>query len=328
MLDFLPKLIAQLTGVSRYRPVFELSNSFVCNVFRIYEQIFGRRVGIRCEHIADSSGFHYSYTFENLLATYESAIVFTIKSLIRGLRPRLKIVLVPQLQLAGMRMGGIQPYAFAIAFDVTAFGAQGTSAPSETWTHVVTGSNPNLLVSFNWATAAQVDITSTGTYNGVSMSKLQYVGNGNAQQGTLWYLGNPATGSNSVVINFITVSSNRPGSISYSGCASSIDNSSTQSSASQASPINYSITSVADNCWAVMFISCGAAPLSGGTSTTARSSPDNFGVWFDSNAPKTPAGSITLQATYSGSNDYQLTGATIAPYTASSVNSGFFAAAR
>lgn len=309
MHSFFIRIVATLTQKPRQKIDFVWSSSYVSNVFRLWEWFAGRSVGIRCEQIVIENKV-YSYTLENVLATYEGLI----RAWLRGMVPRFEIVRVPQLQLAGLTQGGIQPFALAVAFDANGWGTQGASSPV-TWTHVVTGSNPNLLVA--WDNTGGSDVSTACTYNAAALSKLLTT-TPNAFSAALWYIGNPSTGSNTVSVTLSGGVNNRSGSGSYSGCATSADNSgSTSKAGGGTSPSNLTITSVADNCWLVGKATAGDATLSAGTNTTFRSNVgDNYGIWVDGNAAITPAGASTIQVTWTGGNQMIFVGATLAPATA------------
>lgn len=121
---------------------------------------------------------------------------------------------------------------------------------------------------------------------------------------------NPKTGSNNVVISCTNNHYLYAGAVSYTGAATTTqpDNSTTSDSTNRGvTSWATSLSSVADNCWHMLVegsYSAGGAP-GAGASTTRRVYGVSDGPWglFDSNAAKTPAGSVTLTTTRSGSPD-------------------------
>lgn len=209
----------------------------------------------------------------------------------------------------------------AIAFDTGLFN-QGSGSSPVSWSHTVTGSNPNLLVAVQLSGLAG-DVVTGVTYGGVAMTKLQYSATVTLTV-SLWYLGNPSTGSNTVSVTFTSGSWSRGSSISYKGCASTVDNSGANNVNTGSSPLSLSITSVANNSWMTMFSTLNNSAIAAGTNTTARSVDPTFGIGFyDTNGPITPAGARSLQVTWSGLQDIVLTGATLAPFVSLSTNSNF-----
>jgi hypothetical protein len=305
----LPLLLYKLTGAHRYRPQFEWSSSWVCNVFRLWELIAWRREGIRLEQIADRHGNVFSFTLENYLATWEGIIRAWFSQSFA-----FKVVLLPQAQLAGFRSAhGFAPYRFAIALDTFIVDSTGNKT---TWSHTVTGSNPYLMVGED-----QQQNASGITYNSVSMTKqVSVVGAASWEQFGIWALGNPASGAHTVTITTTGVGF-YSGSISYSGCqsATTADNTgSAASSASASSPQNLSITPVADNCWMVAWFQGGSVAIAAGAGTTGHTTGgDGFEFWCDNNAAIHPAASTTLQCTWTGTNKVVVAGVTIAPFVAS-----------
>lgn len=300
---------------TRYFPKFEWSVLWTYNIFRVLESIFGRKEGIVLEQICDSRGNVYSFTLENYLATIEGAIrAWFSKNL--GFR----IVIVPQYQLAGFKRNvGFSPYLFAIAFDTAQVVLGGASGSPLEWSHTVTGSNPFLLV-VNDSTTPPTNNYSAISYNSVAMtSQVLQAGDSNWGACAIWSLGNPSTGANTVSCTFTGTVGFYNGSASYSGCQSSStpDNKGGQGAASHASPEDFSLTSVADNCWHIAWFQAADVALVAGTGTTSRATNDTFERWLDNNAAITPAGSNTLQCTWvAGNNRVMVVGVTIAPFSA------------
>lgn len=317
----LPKIWAIATRHDRQKVVpgidFEWSDSsWVHNLFRIYELVFWRRSGIRCEQISDSDGNVYSYTWENLLATYEGMARAWVKRQL----PAFSIVYVPQVQLAGLSQGGITPFMFAIAFDnATPDGFAATSVL--TFAHAVTGANTLILVG---TTSGVASDTVTGiTYSAVALS------NGTsvvvpADRGTcLKYLKGAATGSNNVVVS-VSVAGVAAIAFSYTGALQTggID-ASTTNTGTLVSTLTTTITTVANNCWTFMYAATdGNTTLTAGTGSTQRATTNTYYA-YDSNGP-VASGSNSMTVTPSGSSRLATNMMSFAPVAAPTVNSDFF----
>lgn len=183
----------------------------------------------------------------------------------------------------------------AIAFDAATNGGALAASP-KTFSHTVTGSNP-----FLWVVARHTSATDTVTsitYNGVAMTKAVFQptnGSVHYYSQSLWYLMNPSTGSNTVSIT--TSSGNVTGfAMSYTGVQGGYDASS-NGAVTSTTTMTGSITTVADNCWAVMAISEGDGAASASTNFTARISATSE-MFGDSNAAITPAGSYNMTVTW------------------------------
>ncbi len=177
-----------------------------------------------------------------------------------------------------------------IAFDAQS--ASGYSATSATWSHTCSGSD-RLLVIGIYSTNSN-DVASV-TYNSVACTFINRVVVTGGQEIYLYYLLNPATGANNVVVT--ATSGNLQGygaATSYTGVKQSAqpDASATNQSASTTS-LTTSVTTTADNCWLVGFAYGQTA--SAGTGTIFRSEPVNDVLFMmDSNGATTPAGSDSL----------------------------------
>jgi hypothetical protein len=111
----------------------------------------------------------------------------------------------------------------AVAFDAVgpAGGAGSSSATSPySWTHICGAGATDLYVFVTDPQGTTNHITGV-TYNSVAMTFLKYQVGGTAAAGgcTLWYLKNPATGSNSVQVTWTAPGTNKStaGSISFTG---------------------------------------------------------------------------------------------------------------
>lgn len=321
----LPALLAILTQKERYIPKLEWSSqSLIFNLFRVYEQTFGRRFGIRLESMTDGgwtngafSVYRYFYTVEAALVYAEIAFYEFLKSL-----AQLKLVKVYIPVLAPSGFGSFQnpserPYLFAIAFELTTLGNTSTTTLSFS---VTTSGSDRCLVSGVFDQGGQStesgggagNVSGTGsTYASVTMSESQSgIGSSPTSNGAmhLFVLGNPASGANTYqclrntsrgdILDF------RANVANYTGCSATGQPDSHNSSApggGTTTPYTVSTTVVLSNCWLVgYFNSPSGFTFSGGTGTTVRSGTPFRQV--DSNAT-VGTGSQSLQVTWSGGAD-------------------------
>lgn len=177
----------------------------------------------------------------------------------------------------------------AIAFDASSTGTKATTVASITWNHSCTGVNRILFVS---AQALGSGSLSGVTYNNVAMTEATTLGNIGTGILKLFYLINPASGSNAVVVSSATNTIWGSAS-SYTGVdqSSPIDNTATNSNTSTS--IATSVTTIANNCWVVGAVETDASASTAGASTVRRNGNDSNAIG-DSNAAQTPAGSVTL----------------------------------
>lgn len=299
--------MAEITRHPREKIDVVWSSSFVCNLFRIYELIFWRRAGIRCEGIAYDNGEMYSYTWENLLVTYE----WILLSWLKGAVPKFEIIWLPQMQLAGMRQGGIQPFAFAIAFDAANAPAQNSTSPV-LWNATVTGTNPALVVGYHVG-GTTTDFSTACTYNSVAGSKVTGTNVASRWGSAIWYMGNASTGTNQVSLTMSSGNAARSSAASYSGCAANANVGGAIQQDSVTS-ITLTITSTVDKCWLVGEAIQDGVALTAGSGTTFRgNSGDSFAIFVDGNAAITPAGSSSIVCTCAGGSNAAFFGTTIAP---------------
>jgi hypothetical protein len=190
----LPTALSFFVRGKRYFPEVTWSEKlWTHNVFRVYEQIFGRRVGIRCEagtHIAvDGTTTRRNFTFEAYCADYETRI--------RSFFKELASIRVEAYQLAPVMRGLPSPYLFAIAFGAFTKLAPGTSPTNGTVT--VSGSDTFLIDGAGFDKSSQV--FTAVSYNSAALT-LGIADGSVAGQGyyafDIWYKASPSTGANSL----------------------------------------------------------------------------------------------------------------------------------
>jgi hypothetical protein len=175
-----------------------------------------------------------------------------------------------------------------MVFDAAVLDNWGTGT-SLTFTHTTTGSNRFLVVGTAAYSASLVTATAV-TYNGVSLTKVNAITaelESNNQETSLWYLDNPASGANDVVVTWSgSVDFGAAASASYTGKTTiGIDahNTAQNTSTSTNSPA-CNVNVVKSDCWLVAF---GYSRLAGaptaGTGTTVRQDNGVGHVIGDSN---------------------------------------------
>lgn len=209
----------------------------------------------------------------------------------------------------------------AIAFDAKTGFTYSGSTVTQTYSHTCSGSDRILFVGVSIRNTRT--ITSV-TYNGVAMTQSgSSIGVGTVVD-YLFYLVNPATGTNTVSITQSAADTITSCSISYTG-ASQTGQPDATSTGGPTTTTSYSqsVTSVADNCFAVLYGNAASgAALIAGSNTTIRNQPEVLftgAFLIDSTAAKTPAGTFTLAVT-SSSQNFGGCMASFKPYVVSTAN--------
>ena len=187
----------------------------------------------------------------------------------------------------------------AIAYDASSGGHTATTT-NLTWSHTCTGTNRILFVGYRCSVSGAV---SGITYNGVAMTFIAQGGDNSSSYLGLWYLINPATGSNTVSI---TLSSAFISGISasYTGAKqSSQPDSSNTRTASGTTSGNISTTIVVNNSWTVAISKAASSAITGGVNSTNRAQGDNNEMQFSDSNGDLSAGSKTMNMT-SGANAF------------------------
>ena len=190
----------------------------------------------------------------------------------------------------------------AIAFDAAVGGEDNTAGTSITLSLTVgSGSDRMLVVGVGTGVTGGIYRVSGVTYNGDAMT--QRVGTiapqANFVHG-LWYLINPDSGTNNVVASFSTSASlSWMGAAAYTGVAQTAPEASNSGTGAGTTEVG-SVVSTSDNAWGVMWGVNNGNSISASTGCTERADGVRGSI-FDSNGPKTPAGSISM--TFTGTND-------------------------
>lgn len=288
------QFLSEITQKPRYMPDIEWArNSWVHNIFRSFEKVFGRRCGIRPEVSISRSENRIVYQFHSLEALFAH-----IETYIRSYRFEVPIrIWIPLLVTSTGLPMPLSPYLFAIAFDATAAATFGASPV--TWTHTITGSNTLL-----WVTAVGQSVLPTDptTYNSVNMTSVGSQTTIDAYNIRLSYLAAPTTGANTVSFTLSSGGGNGM-STSYSGCSQTgIPDASTTNTGTATTDLTTSVTTVADNSWTII-CATGTQVTAVGTGGTSRQT-QNTNCMGDSNAAITPAGSTSIHITCTIGNIY------------------------
>ena len=155
-------------------------------------------------------------------------------------------------------------------------------------------------------------LTQVGTWN-------RY-GGANDWMGT-FILVNPDVGSFNMVVDRTDANRHAFACVVYSGCKQTgqPDASSAVNSGS-ATTLSRSVASVADNCWHIFTLGENSSAPSSYTNVTSRSQNNGNGnvTLGDSNSAKTPAGTLTQDATWSGATGCGAIQLTLAPSASTS----------
>lgn len=219
------------------------------------------------------------------------------------------ILLIPKVSLG------------AIAFDATASNFTAPPGSSISWTHTCTGSQLVLYVGVN---VKGVGSGTTGvTYNSVAMTLIgtRSYASGNGEV-THWYLINPATGANTIVVTFAAASSGgEAGSISLTGVdqTSPLDANNCNSGIGTAASV--AVTTVADNAWVLDIFGqlTGSTSEAPGGSQTLRwdRSEVTAGGGGSSQGPITPPASTTMSWSIFASSFWAECATSFKPFVAS-----------
>jgi hypothetical protein len=203
----------------------------------------------------------------------------------------------------GMLAASFAPSAVIGGIEFDAVGGEFlTNGATASGSHTCSGSDRILFAGI--VNFAPTDDLEAPTYGGVAMTLVDKQGfNSEASPGDwsyLYYLINPASGSNTLsVTRTDTTSSMHMVCTSYTGAKQSgVPDASAKNVQDSGTSLTTSVTTVANDCWTVLF--CGAQKeVAPGTGTTERV-PGVLGVQNligDSNGDITPAGSTSMEVT-------------------------------
>ena len=167
----------------------------------------------------------------------------------------------------------------ALAYDTT--GGTEANASSITFSHTCSGSNRILFVGVSDETGTDAEHVTGVTYASVAMTKIDSQRNSGASPNYfeyLYYLINPASGANNVVVSANEVVNLRAISLSYTGALQSGQPDAFGKATSATTDLSVSVTVVASNCWIVSVgQGLGTTPTAG-TGITSRNNLNNIRV--------------------------------------------------
>src|SRR3990167_8066727 len=208
---------------------------------------------------------------------------------------------------------------YAIAFDAASTAASDfPEDTSFTWNHTCTGSNLILVVGISWFDNTTI---SSITYAGNSLTNIRQDDNGTTIHSALYYILDPSTGSNAIVITFSGNTDARGGAISLTGVQQSSQPDANNGANGSDTTQTVDVTTVADNCWVIDCCSSGSGTISfspGAGQTERWDGADGLGTQGrgtgSHEGPKTPAGAVTMSHTTSiFTVDYAISAASFVP---------------
>ena len=204
----------------------------------------------------------------------------------------------------------------AIAFDNAGGGSLVDAVTQTTAFNAGSGSSRLLWVG----SVVRGQTTSGVTYNAVSMTELtsNFTIGGSSDKVQLWYLAAPASGSNNVVITADSSTLINGGFSSYTGAAQTgIPDAETSNTVSTENTLSTTVTTVADNSWAMLVARANSDDNANAGSGTTERGGSSGGLdlqMFDGNALVTPAANTTLVVNGITQN-YGVIMASFAPFT-------------
>lgn len=221
----------------------------------------------------------------------------------------------------------------AIALDAASTSTVKAGTGTITWSHTVgSGSDRLLVVGIAIALDDDVAVSCTAvTYAGVSMTLARRdeptINSDGSTETTIWMLHNPPSGEANVVATVSGDSSMTSAgtAVSYTGCnqSSSPDAVNGKTGTTTSGSQTFAVTTVADNAWCFAVgvlvandaITIAASHTSRGSANLDLGTTEGYCRTEDTNAPKTPAGAVTIGFTLSNSDNYSwaMSGISFAP---------------
>lgn len=242
----LPYILAFITGQERQKVKagvdFKWNNQIIHNLFRVYELIFWRKYGVRCEASVDSRGNRKFYTIESRLAHYETVVKTFFKAIIAQFITNKQSEWFPQTPVYMWQRG-------AIAFGAVAEVAYAVTATQTTASITVSGSDTLGFGCFH--DQALGSTITTATWNGSNMTSIKTIAeNGGMGNDYLYGIVAPTTGTVSATRGTNSNSFEVSG-LYYTGCNQSTTLDATNSSnGTGGATVTTTITPVGSNCWA------------------------------------------------------------------------------
>lgn len=189
------------------------------------------------------------------------------------------------------------PVTVSVMYPGIAFGAISSSqagTPGATFPFETAGLDRLLIVAIGSDNAGTNNVIGV-TYGGVSMTRIAEVRKaGNERWMSLFYLLNPAIGTNDVVVN-ASGSNTWTQAAYYTGVGGLVE--STTNISTGATTFNTTLATTIDGSWVIGYGGNGSGTNIIGTGTTIRGAVGVNNI-MDTNGPINPAGNITLQLKY------------------------------
>ena len=200
----------------------------------------------------------------------------------------------------------------AIAYDAVSNG-EVNPGTSVSWNHTCTGSDRILFLGIQTNTDSDPTDLTAVTYNSVAMTFIAKQSiSGTSEYLYLYYLINPASGTNSISITRTTSGAMFGFATSYTGAKQSGQPDASTTNTGTGTSLATSVTTVADNCWTVLTMASSNTNWDSLTGGTIRYNGAARGIG-DSNSAITPAGSTSLTVVMSASRTIWTVMASIAP---------------
>lgn len=208
----------------------------------------------------------------------------------------------------------------AIAFDTSSFNSW-TTGTSHTLSHTCSGYDRLLVVTL-YINSNSDRITNV-TYNSISMSRINFINNWSSEWIYMYYLLNPSTGTNNIVATTSSSTTVIMQNTSYNEVSQTWQpNISWVSWYATRTTTETFLTTTIDNCWTIWIFRTwtNMTAISGTTLRTWVNA--TLQIW-DSNWPKTPAGSTSLWVTHTSSTSASII-ASFSPSINTTNNWNFF----
>lgn len=246
----LAKIFVLLTGHDRYFPNIEWSDeSWTHNVFRFYELLFGRRVGIKAEMTTTIEVDKKYRRITHVCHSWESVFALTeqyVREFLTSLKWQPIRIYIPVLQTPQGNSFFASPYIFAIGYDTSANSGAKSNVTPWSFSHTCTGSNLTITMNLRWWSNSGTQTITAKTYNAVAMTLINSVGIQSPANYKVdaYYVANPATGAHTSSVTFSAASYGVMGTTSFSGTntASPLGASTNQQVFSNYTSLNGSIT--------------------------------------------------------------------------------------
>jgi hypothetical protein len=209
----------------------------------------------------------------------------------------------------------------AIAFDAASYSAVVAGTDTVSWNHTCAGVNRLLVVGVLLSLEVVIKAVSSITYGGTSLTKIRSDTNSLSkyQVTDLWYLVNPSTGSNSIVVtldgNLTPTSAMRAGAISLVGVHQTTPDANNGAAAQGHTSVV--VTTTKDNCWVVDCAGNFTTVPVVGAGQTQRVNQQNHSTWPSylamSTEPQPTAGATTMSWVTNASDYFAVSAASFRP---------------